>query len=176
MPKTPRTILDKLTGGDLRSIGKADEVVKVASERPQLLGTLLEGTLGNDPIVRMRAADVIEKVTRSHPEYLQRYKRKILRQVAHVDQREVRWHVAQLIPRLTLNPWEKREAVRILTGYLKDKSSIVKTFSMQALADLTKDDSSLRPRVVRLLAKLTRTGTPAMKSRGRKLLRTLRGL
>jgi hypothetical protein len=41
---------------------------------------------------------------------------------------------------------------------------------MQALADLAEDDATLRPRVVRLLEDLTRTGSPAMKSRGRKLL------
>ena len=41
---------------------------------------------------------------------------------------------------------------------------------MQALADLAEQDAILRPQVVELLEALVQTGSPAMKSRGRKLL------
>jgi hypothetical protein len=41
---------------------------------------------------------------------------------------------------------------------------------MQALADLAQRDAELRPGIVRTLRMLTRTGSPAMRSRGRKLL------
>ena len=44
---------------------------------------------------------------------------------------------------------------------------------MQALADLAEHDQQLRRRVLPLLAELTHTGTPAMRSRGRKLLARL---
>jgi hypothetical protein len=123
-----------------------------------------------DPLVRMRSADVVEKITTVHPEYLQPHKEKLIRQIANVEQQEVRWHVAQMLPRLYLDPAERAVVFSILLGYLNDESKIVKTFSMQALADLAEDDATLRPRVVGLLEDLTRTGSPAMKSRGRKLL------
>ena len=64
-------------------------------------------------------------------------------------------------------------AVQILYGYLQDRSKIVKTFSMQALADLALIDASLRPRVESLLVELMETGSSAMRSRGRKLLARL---
>ena len=41
---------------------------------------------------------------------------------------------------------------------------------MQALADLVGEDASLRTETIDLLRKLVQVGTPAMKSRGRKLL------
>jgi hypothetical protein len=44
---------------------------------------------------------------------------------------------------------------------------------MQALADLAEHDEQMRRWVLSLLAELTRTGTPAMRSRGRKLLARL---
>jgi len=44
---------------------------------------------------------------------------------------------------------------------------------MQALADLAERDQQIRRWVLPLLAELTRTGTPAMRSRGRKLLARL---
>lgn len=63
--------------------------------------------------------------------------------------------------------------VEILFGYLDDASRIVKTESMQALASLAEHDAARRARVIPLLETLTQTGSPAMQSRGRKLLRRL---
>ena len=82
--------------------------------------------------------------TRKHPELLQPYKGKILRRVALIDQQEVRWHVAQILPRLRLTHKERDLAVSILLTYLENKSSIVKTFTMQALADLASQSPRLR--------------------------------
>jgi hypothetical protein len=121
----------------------------------------------------MRSADAVEKITALHPDYLQPYKNQLIEQVAHVDQQEVRWHVAQMWPRLELSEAEQVRVVEILLGYLNDKSKIVKTFAMQALADLAERDAKLRPQVIKLLAELIETGSPAMKSRGRKLLNRL---
>ena len=44
---------------------------------------------------------------------------------------------------------------------------------MQALADLAEHDEHLHRWVLPLLVDLTRTGTPAMRSRGRKLVARL---
>ena len=166
-------ILKKLSGGDRRSIGRVSEVVADVLDDHTLFETVFCAMLGDDPVVRMRAADAIEKITARRPEYLQPHKTKLIQQVAKIEQQEVRWHVAQLVPRLELSEVERAVVVEILLGYLSDKSKIVKTFSMQALADLAEHDASLRSQVIPLLEELTRTGSPAMKSRGRKLLERL---
>ncbi len=44
---------------------------------------------------------------------------------------------------------------------------------MQALTDLAQRDPALRSQVAPLIERLTETGTPAMRSRGRKLLKQL---
>jgi len=166
-------ILKKLAGGDRRSIGRASEVVADVLDDPALFEVVFHGMLGDDPVVRMRAADAVEKITARHPEYLQPYKTKLIQQVSKIEQQEVRWHVAQMIPRLELSGEERKVVVEILLGYLHDESKIVKTFSMQALADLAERDASLRSQVIPLLEEITKTGSPAMKSRGRKLLEKL---
>ncbi len=163
-------ILHKLEGGDLRSIGRADEVVADVLDDLDLFEHVFRGMSSEDPIVRMRAADVVEKVSAVHPECLQPYKGNLLQRVAAIDQQEVRWHVAQMLPRLELDAEERAKAVEILLGYLDDRSKIVKTCAMQALADLALIDDSLRPQVIPVLQDLTQTGSPAMKSRGHKLL------
>ncbi|NJN94385.1 MAG: hypothetical protein HC875_09970, partial [Anaerolineales bacterium] len=166
-------LLQKLSGGDRRSIGHAEEVAAEVLAEPALFPLLFEGMLSDDPLIRMRAADAVEKITAQQPEYLQPYKTQLIEQVARINQQEVRWHVAQLLPRLHLSSAEIAQAVEILLTYLDDPSKIVKTFTMQALADLAEQAASLRPQVISVLTELTQTGSPAMQSRGRKLLRRL---
>ena len=163
-------LLQRLTGDDRRSIGAANEIVDDILADLVLFDAVFEGLLNEDPVVRMRAADVAEKVSAVHPECLDPFKAMLLGPVAAIEQQEVRWHVAQMLPRLQLSAEERVVAVDILMGYLKDASKIVKAFAMQALAEFTLADEQLRPQVVPLLQELTKTGSPAMRSRGRKLL------
>jgi|CXWL01.1.fsa_nt_gi HEAT repeat protein len=169
------SILRKLKGGDRRSIGRSSEVVADVLADPRLFGALFAGLSVDDPVVRARAADAIEKISTVHPEYLRPYRAALLGELSRCDQKEVRWHVAQLLPRLRWNVRDRQKVCDILTDYLRDSSSIVKTFAMQALANLTAQAPELRPAVLRQLQKLTVSGTPAMRSRGRKLLKELNG-
>ncbi|MBE7552122.1 MAG: hypothetical protein HS126_13720 [Anaerolineales bacterium] len=166
-------LLKKLAGGDRRSIGRSDEVVAEVLADPAQFPLVFEGLLDNDPLIRMRAADAVEKITARHPDYLQPHKNQLIEQAARINQQEVRWHVAQMLPRLEWSEAERIQVVEILLAYLNDASRIVKTFAMQALADLAEQDDRLRPQVIPLLEELTQTGSPAMQSRGRKLLRQL---
>jgi hypothetical protein len=75
-----------------------------------------------------------------------------------------------MIPRLNLTPEECEESVAILLAYLEDQSRIVRTYTMQALADLAPIDLQLRAQVPPVLEEMTMTGSPAMKSPGRMLL------
>ena len=82
----------------------------------------------------------------------------------------MRWHVAQMLCRCRLSRSEQGAAVEILLDYLKDRSRIVKTFALQALSDLARVDESLKDMVTGLLEAALRTGSPAVRSRARKLL------
>jgi len=64
------SVLDKLRGGDLRSIGRSNEVAGDIEKNVSLFETVFRGLYDSDPIVRMRSADVIEKVTQIKPELL----------------------------------------------------------------------------------------------------------
>jgi HEAT repeat protein len=169
-------ILCKLKGGDRRSIGRAEEVVSDVLENPALFKDLIAGLAVSDALVRMRAADAMEKVSLVHPEYLRPYKAFLMEQAALSDQKEVRWHLAQVLPRLRLSQKERRRVIGILRSYFSDRSSIVKTFAMQALADIAGQSPALRPAILLQLRKLTATGTPAMQARGRKLLAQMVGV
>lgn len=167
-------LLEKLAGGDRRSIGRSAEIAAAVLADPGLFDIVFQGMAVSDPIVRMRCADVIEKVTRDHPDWLAPFATPLLTTIAPIPQAEVRWHVAQMLPRLPLTPDERTAALDWLNRYLADDSRLVKTCAMQALADLALYDAALRPAILAQLEALTHTGSPAMRSRGRKLLAGLR--
>jgi len=151
-------------------IGQADRVAAMVSDDAKLFPELIAGLWSADPLVRMRAADAAEKVTRKHAELLRPYKKELLGLMAEAQEQELRWHLAVMVPRLVLNVKERQDAMSLLQGYLEDRSSIVKTFALQGLADMAEAEPSLQSGVVEILREATRKGTAAMKARGRKLL------
>jgi len=168
------SLRDELAGGDRRSIGKSNSVVRAVLHDPARFAEIMEGLSDQNPLVRMRCADVAEKVSRAGSDCLQPYQRKLLDLAGGSNEQEMRWHLAQMLPRLDLNPEERCRAEAIMLEYLNDKSRIVKTFAMQALAELAIGDLSLRRRLMPLLGNLARTGSPAMRARARKLIRHLK--
>ena len=63
-------VLHKLAGGDRRSVGRVGEVVQDVLADPDLFDTLFRGMVDQDPVIRMRSADAVEKITAVRPEYL----------------------------------------------------------------------------------------------------------
>jgi hypothetical protein len=167
-------LLLKLKSGDLRSIGKADEVVQDILNDPSLFKEVFEGMLNKDPVIRMRSADAIEKVSAKRPEYLRPFKSKLINQISKIEQQEVRWHVAQMFSYIKINKTERDKIIKILSSYIvTDESKIVKTFSMQTLADLAEKDEQIKPKIINLIKGMIKNGSPAIISRGKKLLKQL---
>src|SRR5205085_1678202 len=154
----PRSILSLLKGGDRRSIGRADQIAAMVLKNPRLFPGLIFGLWHGDPLIRMRAADATEKITRRCPELLAPHKKELLGLMAEAGEPELRWHLAVLVPRLPLSAKERKIATSLLTNYLQDRSSIVKTFALQGLADLARSDSALRLRVIEILQQANRSG------------------
>jgi hypothetical protein len=76
--------------------------------------------------------------------------------------------------RLPLTRAERKRAITLLKEFLTDRSSIVKTCALQGLAELAQGNSEIRSEVAGVVEEASRTGTPAMKARARKLLPELR--
>ena len=162
-----------LKGADRRSIGRSNEVKKLVLRQPGRFAELFKCLWDEDPVVRMRAADAAEKISVTLPELLESHKQELLGLLDEAEQTELRWHLALMVPRLTLSGPERYCAAAALRRYLEDRSSIVKTFALQGLADLANQDASLREPVRRTLEESLRAGTAAMKARARKLLKAL---
>ena len=127
---TTSSILSKLKGGDRRSIGRSNEVGPHVLARPDLLRGLFAGLSVDNPVVRSRAADAVEKISVIHPERLHPYRVKLAGELARCEQKELRWRAAQMLPRFRWNTREQQQIYNILSDYLRDSSSIVKTFAI----------------------------------------------
>lgn len=169
-----QSIAPLLKGGDRRSIGKANQIAKLVLSEPKRFAELVQCLWDEDPIVRMRAADAAEKVTVKRPELLNPHKQELLGLLTEAEQIELRWHLALMVPRLKLIAPERQRAAESLLRYLEDRSSIVRTFALQGLADLARQDTSLKEMAKQAIEESLRTGTAAMKARARKLLKELK--
>ncbi len=167
-------ILDKLRGGDLRSIGRSNEVVVAIEENPIFMETVFPGLYDPDPVLRARAADVIEKATRKRPELLSGHKRELVSMLVNEKQQEVCWHIAQMIPRLKYTPEEEKVVLDALHNYLSHKSKIVRVSALEALTDLAQNNKSILKEVTKTIRFHVQTGSPAVQARGRKLLKRLK--
>ena len=160
----------RLRGGDLRSIGRSNEVAARVLKSPELLDELFEGLFHKEAVVRARAADALEKISRKQPDWLRPYRARLVGRVALTDQQEVRWHVAQMLGRIVLTPSQRVNAVKVLHDYLENSDSqIVKVCALQGLADLAGRDPSLRPEVSRLVERALEHGSPSLRARAKKL-------
>jgi len=148
-------------------------VAALVLTQPKKASQLIECLWDEDPGIANRAADALERASYHRPTLAAPWKDSLLGLLAEAGQNKLRWNLALIVPRLQLTPPECRRAAATLRTYLDDKSSIVKTCAMQGLAELTRHDPSLLPEILDLLRILARSGTPAMRARGRILLAKL---
>ena len=168
---TASSLLDYLSGGDRRSIGHANMVAAWVQAERSLLPNLVEGLASENRLVRMRAADACEKVSACHPEWFQPFVSELLDTGRKTSEQELKWHLLQILPRLRLTGRQHMVTVNLAKRLLRDPSRIVQTAALQALADLSEEDETLRNTLPDLFSQLSVNGTPAVRARARKLNR-----
>jgi hypothetical protein len=107
------------------------------------------------------------------PTLLAPWKDVLLGRMADATENKLRWNLAVMIPRVHLTIAETERAAAVLRTWLDDRGSIVKTSAMHGLAGLTHWNPEMLPEVLDMLRILSRSGTPAMRARGRILLKGL---
>ena len=167
-------LLEKLRGGDLRSIGRANEIVADIEKDSTHIEKVFSGFYDSDPVVKARCADVIEKATIGRPELLSNHKQDIISILQDETQQEVCWHMAQIIPRLKYTPAQEKEIIAGLNRYLLHRSKIVRVCALEALTDLAKKNPMIVREVIKTIRFHVKTGSPAIQARGRKLLKRLK--
>jgi hypothetical protein len=163
-----------LAGGDLRSIGKSNSVVSKIQDQNDF-DELINCLFQKDRIIVMRAVDAIEKLTIKKPLYLAPHKRNILELSNTAIDKELKWHLALLIPRLRLNKKELNKVWDVLTKWAMDKtnSRIVRVNSIQGLFELTKQNPDLLQSFSLILFEMEKENISSVNARIRKIRRQI---
>jgi hypothetical protein len=173
-----------LSVGDRRTLGRVAEVVAWFEQSGARVEPLVELLWDSDPGVRMRAADALEKLSRTNPTVLHPWKAELLGLLLDAQQAELLWHLEQMAARVELTADERRRLMRRLRNLVNNPSSIVKTNALQAMWDLSQGHAALRAEMVEFFSAVTGTNagsllefeegpvrvTAAMRSRARLLL------
>ena len=131
-------ILDKLSGGDLRSEGRAEEIALEIINNPSLLATLTEGLHSDDKVIRGRTCMALEVVSREHPGHLVGTIPQLIELASTDTVSQVRWHIAEVFGNVPVSDEDTEQIIPILFEYLSDKSKIAKYCAVQTLGILGK--------------------------------------
>ncbi len=125
-----------------------------------------------DPLVRMRASDVLEKYTRGHPGILAAYNKDVSLRAVQDDLTEVRWHLFAMASRLPLNGHEARAFCGFLDQSLRrDDSHIVRVMALQAAWDISFHVPVAAGCRDAMIAYALSCDFPSVQARARRLLR-----
>ena len=167
----PAAVEVLLTGGDPRSLRNAAIVIDAASRQPERLEELVQCVFSADEIVRMRASDALEKVSRAHPGMVQRFVPRLLAEMSLIEQPSVQWHLAQILTEVQLDEGEQAQAIAILEHNLDNSSDwIVTNLTLQALARFARTSPAVRTRLTERLRHHQDSPYKSVASRARKLL------
>lgn len=159
-----------LTGRDLRSIGMANQVVTQIKNQEDF-DELFTELYNSDRKVVMRAADAIEKVSITNSDYLYNHTPEIMALFDKAKNIELKWHLAQLIPRLKLNETQTVKIWKLLLHWANDnrESNLVRVNALQSLCHLKEFHDQLRLEFEAILIEIEKENIPSLNARIRKL-------
>jgi hypothetical protein len=166
-------LLRKLTGGDLRSDGKANGLADKVIKNPQMLAKLVEGLSEPSDIVRGRTAHALERISRTCPDMLQG----LIPQFARLAENEkvpmVKWHIAMIFPNLALSTKETEMVFSTLFELLEDDSVLVKSWAIAALTILARVNRDKASEVISRLRFCEKSKSIAISTKVAKALEVL---
>ena len=159
-----------LLGKDLRSIARTNEVVRAVVDQ-ESFDELFNLLLHHERLLVMRAADGIEKVTIHHPQYLQPHKGQLLSLLRSSIHKELKWHMALLVSRISLTDEELREVWSILSYWVRNpnESKIVRVNSLQGMYEIARRHAALKQSSDDIIRATEHEPIPSLQARIRKL-------
>lgn len=158
-----------LEGGDLRSIGRSNEVVSLINNQEQF-DDLFELLFERDRMVVMRAADAIEKVSLHQTSLLASHKYEIISLCKTVSNIELKWHLALLVSRLQYAETELPMVWQLLMTWAtqKNESHIVRVNALQSLYNLLVLHPAFETDFAATIAQIEKENIPSVNARIRK--------
>ena len=158
-----------LSGGDRRSIGRSNRALELIRANPSRVSAIAELAQDADWLIAMRAVDLLEKLARQNPEWVEPHKRIFLGALADSDKWEIRLQVVRALALFGWTPTEQKRAVEILLRDVDHSQQFVKAWALDSLATFAEEDKRLMPIVRHLLRVFERSGSKALTTRAKRI-------
>jgi len=166
-------LLERLTGGNLSSDGRANEVAEDVIENPSLLSKLVEGLSESDDVVRARTAHAFERISRANPELLHRLTSQFIKLASTEKVPMVKWHLAMIFGNAWFPEEETNAVLAALFRLLEDESVFVKSWAMVSLVFWGRRIRSKREEIAARIRAFQDDKSIAIRTRVTKALRVL---
>jgi hypothetical protein len=166
--ETRSTLRHLLDGQDSRSLSQSAAARRLVEERPARVADLAALAGHQNWVVAMRALDLLEKLARAHPAWVQPHRAVFLR-AGGSDQWLIRLQVVRALPLLKWPARQRVEVVKILRANISFPQTFVQAWSLDGLATFAASDATLRPAVTRALTRFERSGRAALRARARQI-------
>ncbi len=155
-----------LHGGDLRSIADVDQLIPLIKNQKNF-DELFRFLSSEDRLVVMRTADAAEKITKTHPAYLDPHKSEIIELLNNAKDKELKWHLALMVSRIDLSENELERVWNKLEAWVRDKSEskIVRVNSLQALYELSSLNKALKRDFEIIIGDIKKENIPSINAR-----------
>ena len=167
------TLIEWLSEGDLTTDGRANEVAELVASNPDLLPDLMAALSWPEPPVRGHAADALEKIARSRPEWVLDYLPALRRAAIADPVAMVRWHLAMVFGHLAGFGETQGPSCQTLEQLLRDRSATVRSWALTSLCIIGRLSPDRSPLMTRQISALTRDPSAAVRKRARRALETL---
>ena len=143
----------------------------LAPDGEQVRLALIKSLAGPDKPTAEQASRTLKRIAEANRTVLYPVRKQLLKAAFEARDVRVQWNLSLVVGRLQLRGQDKAVAVDLMYERLTDKSGLNRTCAMQALMDLSEDDTALRARILPILRDALEHGTPAMKARAKLLLK-----
>ena len=158
-----------LTGGDRRSIADSNKVRALVEADPSLVAELARLTSDEDWLVAQRAVDLLEKLARDHPDWVEPYKRVFIGPLADSDKWEVRLQIVRALSLYKWSPAQTKRVEEILLENVSFPQTFVRAWALDSLARLAEARPALWPKVQKYLREFERSPSKALQARARQI-------
>jgi hypothetical protein len=166
------TLRALLSGGDRRSIAQSNRARELLRS-PERVAELAALTADTDPLVVMRAVDLLEKLAHDHPQWVQPHRKLFIGPLADSDRWEIRLQIVRALPLLTWTARERTRVIQILRRDVELPQKFVRAWALDSLAQFMSHDQALRASVERHLARFEHSGCKALATRAAHIRRRL---
>jgi hypothetical protein len=167
-----KNLLTSMLLGKGLQVKQSDTVLMAVSDQ-QSFDELFALVFHHERPLVLRAVDAVEKVTIKHPEFLKPHKAQLMSVLKSADHKELKWHIAQLIPRVDLSEAELTDVRHILSYWTlnKNESKIVRVNALQGLFDLSKKYHEVKQDLDKAISSVEHELVPSIQARVKKLRR-----